>query len=245
MIIPALDLMDGNVVRLYQGSYNKKLNYDIDPFLHIKKYTEEGAKLIHLIDLNGTKNPNKRQIHLLKNLLKNIDVCIQIGGGIRTKNDVKMLLDSGANRVVIGSMAVKNHEEVKKWFIEFGSQHIVLAIDIRIDVNYSKKVAIDGWQNTSNTTIEEIIKNFQSVGLRYVLCTDIYRDGTLLGPNINLYKEMIEKFPKIIFQSSGGISSLNDIISLRNIGVQSIIVGRALLENKFTLLEAIKCWQKE
>ncbi|PPI88207.1 1-(5-phosphoribosyl)-5-[(5-phosphoribosylamino)methylideneamino]imidazole-4-carboxamide isomerase [Candidatus Pantoea edessiphila] len=245
MIIPALDLIDGNVVRLYQGNYNKQLNYDINPLSYIKKYIEQGARMFHLIDLSGTKDPNKRQIQLLKSLLRDTNILIQIGGGIRNINDINTLLNAGANRVIIGSMAVNKFKEVKKWFTEFGSESIVLALDIIIDNNNKKNVAINGWQQISNVTMEEIIDTFESVGLKHVLCTDISRDGTLIGPNIKLYQEITTKFPNIEFQSSGGISSLNDIISLRNNGVQSVIIGRALLENKFTFLEANKCWQRE
>ncbi|PPI88869.1 1-(5-phosphoribosyl)-5-[(5-phosphoribosylamino)methylideneamino]imidazole-4-carboxamide isomerase [Candidatus Pantoea edessiphila] len=244
MIIPALDFIDGDIVRLYQGDYNKKISYNINPLLYIEKYVKQGAKILHLIDLDGTKDPNNRQILLLKSLLKKINIFIQIGGGIRNRDDIMTLLDAGAYRVVIGSMAVKNPEEVKKWFIEFGSESIVLAIDVRIGPNNLKKVVTDAWQTTSNITIEEIIRQFETVNLKHVLCTDISRDGTLIGPNIKLYKELSINFPNIIFQSSGGISSLNDIILLRNTGIQASIIGRAFIENKFTFLEANRCWQK-
>ncbi|MXP50896.1 1-(5-phosphoribosyl)-5-[(5-phosphoribosylamino)methylideneamino]imidazole-4-carboxamide isomerase [Pantoea sp. SoEX] len=244
MIIPALDLINGNVVRLYQGSYLKKFNYNVNPLLYIKNYIEQGAKVIHIVDLDGTKNYRKRQIKLLNNLCKNINIITQIGGGIRTKNDIEILLNAGADRIVIGSMAVKKSTEVKEWFVNFGPEKIVLAIDIKIDNNNFKKVAINGWQQISNITLEDIIEQFQSFGLKHVLCTDIDRDGTLIGPNIKLYKEITKKFPDILFQSSGGISSLKDIMLLRDSGVQSAIIGRALLEDRFTFLEAKECWQK-
>ncbi|MBK4775457.1 1-(5-phosphoribosyl)-5-[(5-phosphoribosylamino)methylideneamino]imidazole-4-carboxamide isomerase [Candidatus Pantoea edessiphila] len=245
MIIPALDLIKGNVVRLYQGNYHKKINYKINPLIYIKKYIEQDAEIINLIDLDGTQDPNKRQINLLKNLLGSINIVTQIGGGIRTSHDIEILLNAGATRVIIGSMAVQNFEEVKTWFINFGSEHIVLAVDIKIDANNFKRVATNGWQRISKINLEYIIEKFKSVGLQHVLCTDIDRDGTLIGPNIKLYQEITTKFPDITFQASGGISSLNDVALLRNSGVKSVVIGRALLEDKFTFSEAKRCWQKE
>ena len=164
-------------------------------------------------------------------------------GGIRTEDDVKSLLEAGASRVVIGSTAVSQPEMVKTWFERYGANAIVLALDVRIDKQGKKWVAVSGWQENSPYTLEEIIKLYQSVGLKHVLCTDISRDGTLAGSNVELYKEISQRFPDILFQASGGIGDLQDIADLPASGVAGIIVGRALLEGKFTLKEAISCWQ--
>lgn len=243
MIIPALDLIDGKVVRLHQGDYGQQRDYGSDPLPRLQDYQHQGAEVLHLVDLTGAKDPAKRQIPLLTTLLRGVTVPVQVGGGIRHRDDVAALLAAGATRVVVGSTAVKQPEEVKSWFNEFGADAIVLALDVRIDADNRKEVAISGWQEAAGVTLEEVIGWYQPVGLRHVLCTDISRDGTLSGSNVALYKEVSAAFPDIAFQSSGGIGSLDDIAALRGSGAQGVIVGRALLEDKFTVAEAIACWQ--
>ncbi|MCW2258282.1 phosphoribosylformimino-5-aminoimidazole carboxamide ribotide isomerase [Providencia alcalifaciens] len=243
MIIPALDLIDGNVVRLHQGDYAKQTAYGNDPLPRLQQYEQEGAKLLHLVDLTGAKDPQKRQISLLKKLLAGVSVPVQVGGGIRTEADVKALLDAGATRVVIGSTAVKQPELVQSWFERYGGNAIVLALDVRINEQGIKEIAISGWQENSNLSLEQAIEMYQSFGLKHVLCTDISKDGTLAGSNVNLYQEISQKYPDIAFQASGGIGSLDDIAAIPASGAAGVIVGRALLEGKFTVAEAIECWQ--
>ncbi|QAV24162.1 1-(5-phosphoribosyl)-5-[(5-phosphoribosylamino)methylideneamino]imidazole-4-carboxamide isomerase [Proteus hauseri] len=243
MIIPALDLIDGKVVRLHQGDYAKQRDYNDDPLTRYQQYEKEGAILLHLVDLTGAKDPSARQIPLLKKLVACVNIPVQVGGGIRTEEDVKSLLDAGASRVVIGSTAISQPEMVKSWFERYGADAIVLALDVRIDKQGKKWVAVSGWQENSSYTLEEIIELYQAVGLKHVLCTDISRDGTLEGSNVELYKEISQRFPDILFQASGGIGDLQDIADLPASGVVGVIVGRALLEGKFTLKEAITCWQ--
>ncbi|MEW5290052.1 1-(5-phosphoribosyl)-5-[(5-phosphoribosylamino)methylideneamino]imidazole-4-carboxamide isomerase [Erwinia papayae] len=243
MIIPALDLIDGKVVRLHQGDYGQQRDYGSDPLPRLQDYQAQGATLLHLVDLTGAKDPAARQIPLLKKLLAGVNVPVQVGGGIRSRDDVTALLEAGASRVVVGSTAVKQPEEVQQWFKEYGADAIVLALDVRIDGDNRKEVAISGWQEAAGITLEEVIARFQPSGLRHVLCTDISRDGTLSGSNVALYQEVSARFPQIAFQSSGGIGSLADIAALRGSGAQGVIVGRALLEDKFTVSEAISCWQ--
>ncbi len=243
MIIPALDLIDGKVVRLHQGDYGQQRDYGSDPLPRLQEYERQGASVLHLVDLTGAKDPAKRQIPLLTTLLRGVSVPVQVGGGIRHRDDVAALLAAGATRVVVGSTAVKQPEAVKAWFTEFGADAIVLALDVRIDAANRKEVAISGWQEAAGVTLEEVISGYQSVGLKHVLCTDISRDGTLSGSNVALYKEVSDAFPDLAFQSSGGIGSLADIAALRGSGAQGVIVGRALLEDKFTVAEAISCWQ--
>ncbi|MBG5896335.1 1-(5-phosphoribosyl)-5-[(5-phosphoribosylamino)methylideneamino]imidazole-4-carboxamide isomerase [Providencia stuartii] len=243
MIIPALDLIDGNVVRLHQGDYAKQTAYGNDPLPRLQQYEQEGAKLLHLVDLTGAKDPQKRQISLLKKLLAGVCVPVQVGGGIRTEEDAKALLDAGATRVVIGSTAVKQPELVKTWFERYGGEAIVLALDVRINQQGVKEIAISGWQENSNLSLEQAIEMYQPYGLKHVLCTDISKDGTLAGSNVNLYREISQKYPDIAFQASGGIGSLADIAAIPSSGAAGVIVGRALLEGKFTVAEAIACWQ--
>ncbi len=147
-------------------------------------------------------------------------------------------------RVVVGSTAVKSPEVVKARFKRFGPEHLVLALDVRIDADGNKQVAVSGWQGkNSGVTLEELVESYLPVGLQHVLCTDISRDGTLAGSNVSLYEEVCARYPQVAFQSSGGIGGLNDIAALRGTGVRGVIVGRALLEGKFNVTEAIQCWQ--
>ena len=243
MIIPALDLIDGKVVRLHQGDYGQQRDYGSDPLPRLQDYEAQGATILHLVDLTGAKDPAARQIPLLKKLLAGVSVPVQVGGGIRSQSDVEALLNAGASRVVVGSTAVRQPEEVQNWFKEYGADAIVLALDVRIDAANRKEVAIGGWQEAAGVTLEDVIAQFQPSGLKHVLCTDISRDGTLQGSNVALYREISARFPQIAFQSSGGIGSLADIKALHGSGAQGVIVGRALLEDKFTVMEAIECWQ--
>ncbi|GAA5219302.1 1-(5-phosphoribosyl)-5-[(5-phosphoribosylamino)methylideneamino]imidazole-4-carboxamide isomerase [Corallincola platygyrae] len=243
MIIPALDLINGEVVRLYQGDYAQKTTYSFDPVTQFQHYQQAGAEWLHLVDLDGAKDTSARQLTTIAKLIAETNAKIQVGGGIRSEDDVKQLLDIGAERVVIGSLAVKQPELVAEWMRTYGPERIVLALDINIDDSGNKHVAISGWQESSAMTLEQLIEHYLEVGLKHVLCTDISRDGTLKGSNVDLYTEMSAKYPQIAWQSSGGIGQLTDISDLKPAGVAGVIVGRALLEGKFTAEEAFQCWQ--
>jgi len=243
MIIPALDLIDGKVVRLYQGDYAQKTVYSDNPQSQFTIYNQQGADWLHLVDLDGAKDITKRQLNVIASLIANTPAKIQIGGGVRTEQDVKDLLDTGAQRVVIGSTAVKEPEMVAGWMKKYGAEHIVLALDINIDAEGNKIVAVSGWQEASGQTIESLLDIYLAVGLKHVLCTDISKDGTLTGSNVDLYKEMAAAYPQVEWQASGGIGSLDDIAAVARSGASGMIVGRALLEGKFTVEEAIACWQ--
>ncbi|SFD10732.1 1-(5-phosphoribosyl)-5-[(5-phosphoribosylamino)methylideneamino]imidazole-4-carboxamide isomerase [Pragia fontium] len=243
MIIPALDLIDGSVVRLHQGDYGQQRDYGNEPLPRLQQYQQQGAQILHLVDLTGAKDPQARQLPLLRKLLAGVSIPVQIGGGIRSEQDVRDLIDAGASRVVIGSTAVRQPEMVEKWFSRFGADALVLALDVRIDENGNKNVAISGWQENSSQTLEQVVERYRPYGLKHVLCTDISRDGTLAGSNVDLYCEITRLYPEIAFQASGGIGSLDDIAALRSSGVKGVIVGRALLDGKFNVEEAISCWQ--
>ncbi|CZF79903.1 Phosphoribosylformimino-5-aminoimidazole carboxamide ribotide isomerase [Grimontia indica] len=244
MIIPALDLIDGQVVRLYQGDYGQVTEYKVDPSEQFAIYHNAGANWLHLVDLTGAKDTSARQLPLIEKLIASTPANIQIGGGVRKESDVVELLRAGAKRVVIGSTAVKQPELVKGWMEKYGAEQIVLALDINIDDNGNRMVAVSGWQEDSGVTIEALLDDFLTVGLKHVLCTDISRDGTLAGSNVDLYKDLCAAYPQVQFQSSGGIGSLADIEALKGTGVAGVIVGRALLDGKFTAEEAFACWQE-
>ena len=245
MIIPAIDLIDGCVVRLHQGDYGARRDYGEDPLARLQRYQASGAQLLHIVDLTGAKDPKARQVPLLRELLGNLSIPVQTGGGIRSADDVRSLLDAGAARVVVGSAAVKRTDEVAGWMKTFGADKLVLALDVRINKAGNAEVAVSGWQENSGVLMDDLIRAFEPAGLRYVLTTDISKDGTLAGPNTALYAKLAQTFPNIDFQASGGIGSLDDIRAVSHTGAAGVIVGRALLEGKFTLEEAIECWPNE
>jgi phosphoribosylformimino-5-aminoimidazole carboxamide ribotide isomerase len=245
MIIPALDLIEGSVVRLYQGDYEQKTQYQLDPVDVVHDYADQGAKWLHIVDLTGAKETDRRQLKLISEMVSTNRMDFQAGGGIRSENDVAQLLDIGVKRVVIGSLAVKQPDLVKGWVQKYGSDAIVLALDINIDKTGNKMIATHGWQENSGVSIEVLLEDFLSVGAKHVLCTDISRDGTLQGANHQLYSEMTERFATVAWQASGGIGALSDITALKPTHVSGVILGRALLEGKFTVKEAIQCWQGE
>ena len=197
-IIPALDLIDGHVVRLHQGDYAQQTTYSDNPIEQFASYIQQGAQQLHLVDLTGAKDPSKRQTALIGKIIAATQSKIQVGGGIRTEQDVADLLAVGVNRVVIDSTAVTQPDMLQGWFNKYGAEKFVLALDVRIE-NGQKLVAIKGWQEASGVLLEEVIEDYQNVGLRHVLCTDISRDGTLEGSNIDLYREICAQYPDIKF----------------------------------------------
>ncbi|AJP44414.1 1-(5-phosphoribosyl)-5-[(5-phosphoribosylamino)methylideneamino] imidazole-4-carboxamide isomerase [Alteromonas australica] len=240
MIIPAIDLIDGHVVRLYQGDYEQKTQYELDP---VDVVPDQGATWLHIVDLTGAKDTSKRQLELIKAMVDTKRMQFQAGGGIRSEEEVAQLLETGVSRVVIGSLAVKQPELVKSWVEKYGPERIVLALDINISESGEKLIATHGWQENSGVALEGLLEDFATVGAKHVLCTDISRDGTLQGANTELYQEMAARFPNVSWQASGGIGSINDIEALKPTNVGGVILGRALLEGKFTVKEAIACWQ--
>lgn len=239
-LIPALDLIDGEVVRLFKGDYHQKKVYKSDPKILLKEYEKAGAKELHLVDLSGAKDPSKRQLALIEKLSRCVSVDLQVGGGIRSKEEVKALLDSGVKRVVIGSLAIKNPQLCLEFLKEFGNEAIVLALDVVLKEDY--KVVINAWQEESDKKLMEVLEFYADKKLKHILCTDISKDGTMQGPNIRLYQLIHNIFPHINVQASGGVSSLEDLKKLNGI-CSGVIVGKALLEGVFNVKEGIKCLQ--
>ncbi len=237
-IIPSLDLIDGEVVRLFKGDYHQKKLYKQDAKTLLKEYEKAGANTLHIVDLSGAKDPKKRQILLLEKLSRAVSVDLQVGGGIRSKEEVKALLASGVKRVVIGSLAVKNPNLCLEILREFGNECIVLALDVILKEDY--KVVINAWQDESDKKLMDILKFYAPRGLKHLLCTDISKDGTLQGVNSRLYHLLHDIFPNLQIQASGGVSSLNDLKRLKGV-CSGIIVGKALLEGIFSVKEAIEC----
>lgn len=249
MIIPAIDLIDGQTVRLYQGSYDQTTHYRQTAFELRDLYANAGAGVLHVVDLSGAKDASKRQTQLLQALMAQSPLPVQVGGGVRSEQDVIDLFAAGASRVVIGSLAIREPKLVQQWLRTYGGDRIVLALDVSINERGEKTLPSHGWIAASNITLEQILDGqdgepgMLAFGAKHVLCTDISRDGTLQGPNVALYQELATKYPTIHWQASGGVGNLAHIDSLRGSGVKGVILGRALLEGKFTIEEAIACWQ--
>lgn len=244
-IIPSIDLIDGKVVRLKKGDYAQQTTYDIDALAALKAYEKDGAKRLHIVDLTGAKDPQKRQTAYIGKLVESLSVPIQVGGGVRTEEDVRRLLDAGVDRVVVGSLSVKEPLTVAHWFRLFGANRLTLALDCRVDDNGKAFVATDAWQADSDKTVENLIDYYRRAGLKNVLCTDIAKDGMLGGTNTSLYRSLCETYPDLVIEASGGIGSLADLERLRQTGVAGVIIGRAFLENQLTVKEAMQCWQSE
>ncbi|MEM6812680.1 MAG: 1-(5-phosphoribosyl)-5-[(5-phosphoribosylamino)methylideneamino]imidazole-4-carboxamide isomerase [Pseudomonadota bacterium] len=236
IIYPAIDLIDGQCVRLKKGDYNQVTKYNTSPFEVLKSYEDQGAKWVHIVDLDGAKDENNRQLSLVSDIRKQTSLKIQTGGGIRKLEHVQDLLDQEVDRVVIGSMAVKDMDQTKSIFSEFGSDKICLALDVMPRDN-DYYVATSGWQKESNQTLDDLLKIYDDSHILHVLCTDISKDGMMQGCNFDLYQNLVEKYPHINFQASGGIHQLSDIEKLKTDGV---IIGKALYENVFTVEQAIK-----
>jgi phosphoribosylformimino-5-aminoimidazole carboxamide ribotide isomerase len=242
MMIPAIDLINGQVVRLFQGDYSQKTQYNDSVKDRQDLYAKAGAAVMHFVDLDGAKDSSKRQLTTLKTVLNHTSMIIQVGGGIRCEEDVKQLLSLGADRVVIGSLAIKQTELVIDWLKRYGNEKIVLALDVRIDEEGNKQLPTHGWIEDSGITLERLLEQYQNAGIKHVLCTDISKDGTLTGSNVQMYSELCRKYPDIEWQASGGIGSLEDVKALIPTGVSGVILGRSLLEGKFTLEQAISVW---
>lgn len=243
MLIPALDLMNGQVVRLYQGDFRQQTTYDNDPVAVACRYRDQGAAILHLVDLDGARDIQRRQLPLLKKITEATGLPIQIGGGIRTEQDLIELFAAGVQRAVIGSKAVQDPEVVYAWIEKFGNQAIVLALDIMIDDQGQRWLATHGWQEKSTVTLDSLLTGYREQGLQHVLCTDISKDGTLQGPNVELYADLKRAYPEIVWQASGGVATLQDLNDLAAVQCDSVILGKALLTGQFTLQEALQCWR--
>jgi len=241
MIFPAIDLMDGGCVRLLKGDFDQRTNYSTDPVDMARSFEAAGAKWLHVVDLDGAKNQMASQSELIINIAQATNMNVQTGGGLRNIDQIKKLLNGGIERVVIGSLAVKDPALVKGWMRELGSEKIVLAIDVFLDLDGTPRPATHGWTQTSEQSLWQVIDEFLDVGLKTILVTDIAKDGGLQGSNVGLYKDIMNRYPGLDLISSGGVGSLEDVRVLKALNPAGIIIGKALYENKFALSKAISC----
>lgn len=235
-IIPAIDLIQGKCVRLYQGDYQQITHYQQSPVALAKQYQQQGARCLHLVDLDGAKQKHPAQLSLISQICQAISVPVQAGGGIRSIEQCAQSFDAGIAKIVIGSLAVKDSRLVAKMFEKFGADKFVLALDVQL-INEIPMVMSDAWLKQSSKSLWQVIEYYQSLGLADVLCTDIACDGTMTGPNLQLYRNAVERFPQINWQASGGIRSKQDLLQLAAINVSGAIIGRALYEGSIKLEE--------
>lgn len=243
LIIPAIDLQNGNVVRLVQGKYEEITVYSNQPAAIAKKWAEEGASLLHLVDLDGALSGKLQNLEAVKNIVKEIKIPVELGGGIRNKVDIEKVLKIGVSRIVLGTTACEDIEQIKDWLNEF-QEKIVISIDAKYGV-----VATEGWTKICQENALDLVKNLVNVGAKNLIYTDITRDGTLAGPKIKDIGGIINAAGGAKLIVSGGISSLEDLKQINALTPrppEGVIIGKALYENKFTLKEAITlCLPKE
>lgn len=229
-IIPAIDIIDGKCVRLSQGDYNEKKVYNEDPLEVAKIFEEVGIKRLHLVDLDGAKAKYIVNYKVLETIASKTNLTIDFGGGVQSDEDIKKAFNCGASMITGGSIAVKNKDLFISWIKQYGNEKIILGADCK-----DHKIAVAGWQESTSLDIIPFIDNYMKDGIKKIVCTDISKDGMLQGPSIDLYKEIIAKFPDCYLIASGGVSCYQDIVDLSEAGIPAVILGKAIYENKITL----------
>lgn len=232
LLIPAIDLRGGRCVRLYQGNFAAETRYDVEPHELLARYRALGATWLHVVDLDGARAGTQVNRTVIVALASQRAVRLQVGGGLRDAAAIDQLLRTGVARAVIGSAAVSDPDQVRVWLHRFGSEAIVLALDVRFDAEGVPRCATHAWQQQSTLSLWDALDRFSADGLRHVLCTDVTRDGALAGPNLALYAEVTRRFPGIAWQASGGVSNAADLHALAQSGVTAAISGRALLDER-------------
>lgn len=229
-IIPAIDIIDGKCVRLTQGDYSQQTTYHEQPLEVAKQFEAAGLRRLHLVDLDGARQKAVKNWKVLEAIASNTSLEIDFGGGINKQEDVQVVLDSGARWATVGSIAVKNEAELEKWMLHFGAEKFMLGADVK-----EKNIAIHGWMETTAISVFDFIEQYTRKGIQQLFCTDVSKDGKLEGPSTVLYKEILERFPSLWFIASGGVSSIDDLHRLKEIGCRGAIVGKAIYENRISL----------
>lgn len=238
-VIPAIDLRGGRVVRLKQGDYAQQTTYPNDPRAVAQRYAEAGARWLHLVDLDGARSGNLDNLAVIEAIARD-GVQVQAGGGVREEADLQRLFDAGVSRVVVGSVAIRDPVRVADWLEKHGAERLTLALDTRrVEGRWILPSA--GWIEAEKRTLDELAPWYAAHGARHLLCTDIERDGMLAGFNLALYRYLAGTAPQLAVQASGGVRSLDDIRAARAAGARGVILGRALLEGRFTVTAALAC----
>ncbi|WP_199099781.1 1-(5-phosphoribosyl)-5-[(5-phosphoribosylamino)methylideneamino]imidazole-4-carboxamide isomerase [Dyella sp. ASV21] len=238
-VIPAIDLRGGRVVRLKQGDYDQQTTYAFDARELARSYAQGGATWLHLVDLDGARDGGLDNLAVIEAIARD-GMHIQAGGGVRSEQDVQRLFDAGVSRVVLGSLAIREPDLVARWLAHYGAERFTLALDTQ-QRDGAWTLPSAGWTATESRTLDELAPWYAARGARHLLCTDIERDGMLAGFNLALYGYLAELVPALATQASGGVRSVDDIRAARDAGAKGVILGRALLEGRFTLAEALAC----
>jgi len=234
-IIPAIDIIEGKCVRLTQGDYNQKKIYNENPLEVAKEFEDAGLTRLHLVDLDGAKEGKVRNWKVLELLAGKTSMVIDFGGGIKTEKDLQIIFECGAALATIGSMAVKDENTFIEWLKKYGADKFLLGADVK-----DEKIAVHGWQETTEIWIYDFIQKYLEQNVRQVFCTDVAKDGALEGPSTELYKNIIQKFPELQFIASGGVSNINDVYKLEEINCKGVIIGKAIYEGRIKLSELKK-----
>ncbi|MEN9311557.1 MAG: 1-(5-phosphoribosyl)-5-[(5-phosphoribosylamino)methylideneamino]imidazole-4-carboxamide isomerase [Pseudomonadota bacterium] len=240
-VYPAIDVRDGRVVRLRQGDYAEETRYADDPLTLAQRYADAGARWLHLVDLDAAKAGGYTLLPLLQSIYQATGLQVQTGGGVRRREDVQQLLSAGAQRVVVGSLAVREPGLVLDWLSAFGSEALTIALDTRQDESGVWRLPVHGWTQTADDTLDSLAARYAKADLRHLLCTDIARDGMLAGPNITLYQRLRAAHPTLAIQASGGARDVEDVLAARAAGCAGIVLGKALLDGAMQLSDALAC----
>ncbi|HSD70396.1 MAG TPA: 1-(5-phosphoribosyl)-5-[(5-phosphoribosylamino)methylideneamino]imidazole-4-carboxamide isomerase [Woeseiaceae bacterium] len=229
-IIPAIDLRQGRCVRLLQGDYARETVYGDKPLQIAAGLRELGFTSLHVVDLDGARSGNQDNAAIVRDLVSATGLAVQLGGGIRDAATLRDWLNRGVERCVLGSVAIDDPDRVRSWIKEVGPDRIVLALDVRLTADGQPQLATQGWTRASGITLWQCLDGYLGCGLARVLCTDIGRDGTMTGPNLELYRQILCRYPGLILQASGGVRHAADLVALREAGIHAAITGRALLD---------------
>jgi phosphoribosylformimino-5-aminoimidazole carboxamide ribotide isomerase len=241
--IPAIDLREGKVVRLFKGDYAQQTTFAFEPEALAAHYADEGASWLHVVDLDGARTGRFENLSTLAGIASSGRLRVQAGGGVRDEDGVRRLIEAGVQRVVVGSIAMRDPETVAAWIGRYGADRIVLALDTRFRDGLWKLPSA-GWTADEERTLDDLVPWYRAAGARHLLCTDIDRDGTMTGPNLALYRHLATLAPGMDVQASGGVRSLEDIATLALQDVSGVILGRALLEGAFALSDAFVVAEK-
>jgi phosphoribosylformimino-5-aminoimidazole carboxamide ribotide isomerase len=233
-IIPAIDLLDGQAVRLQKGDYSKKTIYNHNPIEEAQKFKTAGFNHIHVVDLNGAKSGQFVNLPIIRTIIDEVGLSVQTGGGVRSKKDIELLIDAGLSGVICSSMAVKKPDEWLNSIKKYPGK-MILGLDLK-----NGKMAYGGWLETSDDPIEDFLNPMIEAGLQTVLSTDISRDGMLSGPNVEMYEDLQKRFPQLNWIASGGVSNLQDLITLSGQNLYAVVVGKAYYEKHITLKEMVE-----
>jgi phosphoribosylformimino-5-aminoimidazole carboxamide ribotide isomerase len=231
-IIPAIDIIEGKCVRLSKGDFKRKTVYRASPMEMARELQDAGIKRLHLVDLDGAKAKKVINLKVLRDISRKTNLEVDFGGGVQSREDLLKVFEAGAKQVTGGSIAVNNPDLFEGWLNEFGSEKIILGADVA-----NGKIAISGWQEQSNWTIEDFLDYYLQKGVRQVICTDVSKDGLLQGPAVGLYRKLAKAYPELSIIASGGVGVLQDLKDLKSTGVAGAIVGKAIYEGKITLKE--------